>query len=54
MKRIKIELTENQARVILHALENESNDDEVRRGEYSYWRCYLDIEKKIEKAKKEA
>lgn len=53
MSKIKIELTENQARIILHALYNESIDDEVKRGEYSYYRCYLDMEKKIEKAEKE-
>lgn len=50
MKRIKIELTESQAEIILRALANESNDDAVQRGEYSYWRCYLDVEKKIKKA----
>lgn len=51
MGKLKVELTENQARVILNALANESNDDEVERGEYSYYRCYLDIEKKIKRAK---
>lgn len=43
-------LTENQAEIILRALYNESNDDVVRKGEYSYWRCYLDMEKKFNKA----
>lgn len=49
-KKITVELTENQARIILHALENESNNDVVERGEYSYYRCMLDLEKKFEKA----
>lgn len=47
-------ITENQARIILHALENESVDDEVKRGEYSYYRCFLDMKKKIEKARENA
>lgn len=47
---IKIELTENQAGLILGALANESNDDAVEFGEYSYWRCYLDIAKKLKRA----
>lgn len=46
-----ITITENQAEIILRALANESNDDAVQFGEYSYWRCYVDIKKKIEKAK---
>lgn len=50
---ISIKLTENQARIILNALANEANDDDTERGEYSYWRCYLDIKKKIEKANNE-
>lgn len=54
MKKLKIELTENQADIILRALGNESNDDAVQRGEYSYYRCYLDVEKKIKKAKEQA
>lgn len=49
-KKITVALTENQARIILHALENESNDDIVERGGYSYYRCLLDLEKKFEKA----
>lgn len=47
---IKIELTENQAGLILGALANESNDDAVQFGEYSYWRCYVDVAKKMKKA----
>lgn len=46
---MKINITPNQARIILQALENESIDDEPKRGEYSYYRCYLDMKKKIEK-----
>lgn len=49
-KKITVELTENQARIILHALENESNDDVVERGEYSYYRCLIDLGKKFKKA----
>ena len=45
----KIELTENQAEIILRALENESSNDMSEFGEYSYWRCFIDIEKKLEK-----
>lgn len=48
-KKYVITLTEKQAQIILNALENESNDDMVERGEYSYWRCYLDIAKKLKK-----
>lgn len=44
-----ITITANQAGIILHALENESSDDVVSRGEYSYYRCYLDIKKKLTK-----
>lgn len=51
--KMTITITENQARVILRALANESNDDVVSRGEYSYARCYTDMEKKIEKARSE-
>ena len=47
---MKIELTENQANIILSALANESIDDEPKRGEYSYYRCYLDMKKKIDRA----
>ena len=50
MKKLKIEITEKQADIILRALGNESNDDAAERGEYSYWRCYPDMEKKIKKA----
>ena len=50
LMKYKIELTENQSWIILHALINESNDDTVERGEYSYWRCFLDLKKKLEKA----
>lgn len=49
-KQYTITVTENQARIILHALSNEANDDVVARGEYSYWRCYLDMDKKLAKA----
>lgn len=49
-----ITITDKQAEVILRALRNESNDDMVGRGEYSYWRCYLDMEKKVRKAKGES
>ena len=51
---MKIEITENQANIILRALSNESMDDCVERGEYSYYRCYLDMKKKIEMANDEA
>lgn len=44
-----IELTGNQAGLILQALENESVDDAAEFGEYSYWRCYTDIAKKLAK-----
>lgn len=47
---IKISLTERQAGIILGALRNESNDDDVRAGEYSYWRCYEDVARKLQKA----
>lgn len=50
MKRITIELTPNQANIILRALRNESNDDACERGEYSYARCYTDISKKLASA----
>ena len=49
-KQFTITVTENQARIILHALSNEANGDVVERGEYSYWRCYLDMDKKLAKA----
>lgn len=48
-KRYTISLTERQAHIILNALENESYNDAVERGEYSYWRCFLDIAKKLSK-----
>lgn len=47
---ITVKLTENQANLILHALANESSEDAVQFGEYSYYRCYLDVKKKIDKA----
>ena len=50
MARIKIELTPAQAGLILGALENESNDDAAAFGEYSYWRCYKDVARKLLKA----
>lgn len=49
-KQYTITVTENQARIILNALSNEANDDMVVRGMYSYWRCYLDMGKKLAKA----
>lgn len=49
-KKLTITITGNQANIILHALENESVDDMVGRGEYSYGRCFTDIEKKLDKA----
>jgi hypothetical protein len=50
-KGITITLTENQADIILRALSNESMNDRVEWfGEYSYWRCHQDIQRKIEKA----
>lgn len=49
MNKITISITENQASLILRALENESNDDATEFGEYSYARCYTDIKKKIDK-----
>lgn len=54
MDKIKIEITRNQADIILRALANESVDDPADWNEYSYGRCYNDIEKKIDKAIKEA
>lgn len=52
-KYISVKLTERQAGLILTALEHDSNDDVLcYRGEYSYYRCYLDMKKKFEKAKK--
>lgn len=45
--RIRIELTPNQANIILRALQNEANDDACERGEYSYGRCYADMSKKL-------
>lgn len=47
---IEIKLTDNQASLILEALENEAMDDMVGFGEYSYARCYEDVAKKIKKA----
>lgn len=49
MNKITLTITEKQAFLILKALENESNDDAVEFGEYSYARCYNDIKKKIDK-----
>ena len=45
-----LQLTENQLNLVLRALENESNDDAVEFGEYSYGRCYKDIKAKAKKA----
>lgn len=45
-----ITITENQASTILNALENESVDEPVQFGEYSYGRCYKDIKNKLIKA----
>lgn len=45
-----ITITDNQAEIILRALVNESNDDAVGFGEYSYWRCFIDVAKKMKKA----
>lgn len=50
MSKITITLTENQASIILNALRNESNDDAVQFGEYSYLRCYRDVAKKMQNA----
>lgn len=50
ISKYKIELTPAQAGLILGALENESNDDATAFGEYSYWRCYKDVAKKLLKA----
>ena len=47
---IEIKLTDNQASLILEALENESMLDAVEFGEYSYARCYEDVAKKMKKA----
>ena len=52
-KYMNIKLTEGQAILILSALEHDSMDDVVSRGEYSYYRCYLDMKKKINKARAE-
>lgn len=46
----KIELTPAQAGLVLGALENESLGDAVEFGEYSYWRCYKDVARKLSKA----
>lgn len=45
-----ITLTRAQAGLILGALANESIDDAVQFGEYSYGRCYNDTAKKLIKA----
>ena len=45
-----ITLTGTQAGLILGALANESVDDAVEFGEYSYGRCYKDTAKKLIKA----
>ena len=50
---ITIKLTEKQANIILHALANESYEDDVQFGEYGYYRCYMDVRKKIVKANNE-
>lgn len=47
---ITVKLTENQVALILGALRNESCDDAVEFGEYSYLRCYNDVAKKVIKA----
>lgn len=47
---ITVTLTENQAYIILNALENESYEDRVQFGEYSFERCYYDVKKKFLKA----
>ena len=52
MDKIQITLTRRQASIILRALRNESVDDIAEWNEYSYWRCYLDIKKKIDKSTK--
>lgn len=44
-----ITITDNQASLILQALENESMLDAAEFGEYSYARCYNDIAKKLVK-----
>lgn len=54
MNKITIEITLNQANIILKALANEAVDDPAEWNEYSYGKCYNDIEKKIDKATKEA
>jgi hypothetical protein len=48
-KKITITITNNQAEIILRALANESNEDMVQFGEYSYWRCFVDVAKKMKK-----
>lgn len=48
-QRFALNVTGNQANIILRALENESSNDEVEPGEYSYYRCYKDIYKQLEK-----
>lgn len=48
-KKYTVTLTGNQANIILNALINESNEDAVERGEYSYFRCYKDFANKLEK-----
>lgn len=47
---ITIQLTDNQAHLVLLALYNESIDDPAEFGEYSYGRCFADLQKKINKA----
>lgn len=48
-KKYTITITGSQANIILSALINESNDDAVEKGEYSYFRCYKHIADKLEK-----
>lgn len=49
-KRYTVELTPKQAMLILMALEHDSIDDVLcYRGEYSYYRCYNDLAKKLVK-----
>lgn len=50
MAKYKIEITDNQAALIILALVNESVGDAAEFGEYSYARCYHDMAKKLIKA----
>lgn len=47
-RRFVLNVTENQASIIVRALANESVNDMPQQGEYSYSRCYHDICRKLD------